>query len=203
MADLSKILAAITKLAKGAPETEQAVERARMLPEVIDTTRYAPTALARAALQKPAAQRGFSESLVSQRPPIASMLMRPDDFLSRTPPLSELRDRAILEQLGPSIKKEGLRDLPLLWLDEYPHGVDAGYEGRHRMAALRKLYGNDPVLMNLVKGDRFNVVDSPYYQEPVREWAGDIEASPLELLRRKILFGDQPVDINPLWTGVK
>jgi hypothetical protein len=67
------------------------------------------------------------------------------------------------------------------------------------MKTLLDLYGDDPVLMNLVKGDRFNMVDSPYYPEPVREWAGDINLSPLELMRRKILFGDKPVEINPLW----
>jgi hypothetical protein len=127
------------------------------------------------------------------------MMMRPSEFLERTPSLDTARDAAILKQLTPAIEKQKLRDLPLLWLEEYPQALEAGYEGRHRMKALQELYGDDPVLMSMVKGDRFNIIDSPYYPQPVREYAGEIEASPLELLKRQIMFGDKPVDINPLW----
>lgn len=199
--NLAKVWQAIQKMAKSAPEAEQAVERSRQLPDVIDTTRYAPSALARASLMRPAAQRGFSESIVSTKPPIASFLMKPSEFLERTPPLSETRDLRILEKLRPSIKKEGLRDLPLLWAEEYPGKIDLGFEGRHRMKTLLDLYGDDPVLMNLIKGDRFDMVNSPYYSEPVRQWAGEMNMSPLELMRRRMEFGEKPIEINPLWVG--
>lgn len=200
ISNLAKVWQAIQKMAGKTPEAEQAIERARKLPEVVDTARYAPSALARASLLRPAAQRGFSESLVSQRAPEATFLMKPSDFLGRTPPLDEARDARILAQLAPSIKKDKLRDLPLLWADQYPTGLDLGYEGRHRMKSLLDIYGDDPVLMNLVKGDRFNMVDSPYYPEPVREWAGEINLSPLELMRQRMQFGDRPITIDPLWT---
>lgn len=197
---LAKVWQSIQKMAKGSPEVaEQAIERSRQLPELIDPSRYAPSALARASLMRPGAQRGFSESLVSTRAPEAIALMKPSEFLERAHPLDQARDEAILQQLKPSIKKEGLRDIPLLWMDQYPGGLEAGYEGRHRMKSLMDLYGDDPVLMSIVKGDRFKMVDSPFYDHPVREWAGDIEMSPLELMRQRMQFGDKPLQLNPLW----
>lgn len=196
---LAAVFNQIKKLASTPAARDIAVERASSLPSVLDVKRYSPSALARAATLSPAAQRGFSESLVSTRPPFAAMMMRPSEFLERTPSLDTARDAAILKQLTPAIEKQKLRDLPLLWLEEYPQALEAGYEGRHRMKALQELYGDDPVLMSMVKGDRFNIIDSPYYPQPVREYAGEIEASPLELLKRQIMFGDKPVDINPLW----
>jgi hypothetical protein len=196
---LASILKAIQKLAPSPHVAEVAASRASTLPEVIDVSRYSPQALARSTLQVPAAQRGFSESIVSQKPPVASFLMRPSEFLERTPPLDTVRDARILEQLTPSIQKQKLKDLPLLWADEYPTGIDLGYEGRHRMSALQQLYGDDPVLMNLIQGDRFNMVNSPYYSHPVREYASPATLSPLEMLRQQMMFGDSPVKINPLW----
>lgn len=199
--NLQKVYQAIKKMATSPTELEYATARARMIPEVVDPSLYAPSALARAALMRPAAQRGFSESLVSSRSPFATATIRPSDFLSRTPALDTPRDEAILRQLIPSIQKQKVKDLPLLWLEEYPNAIEAGYEGRHRMHAMQSLYGDDPVLLNLVKGDRFNMINSPYYSEPVREWAGDIQASPLELMSRQIMFGDRPIDLKPLWLG--
>lgn len=196
---LAKVYQQIIKWAGRTPEAEQAIARVDQLPGLIDPSRYAPAALARAGLLKPGAQRGFSESLVSSKAPFGVTTMRPSEFLGRTPPLDSPRDAKILEQLAPSIQKDRLRDLPLLWMEQYPGRIEAGYEGRHRMKSLQSLYGDDPVLMSLVKGDRFNMVNSPYYKEPVREWAGEIDMSPLQLMKQQIQFGDRPIQLNPLW----
>lgn len=196
---LAAVFKRIRKLASSPVAEEMAVQRARSLPDILDVKRYSPSALARAATLSPAAQRGFSESLVSTRAPSAVMTMRPSEFLERTPPLNEARDAATLEELRPSIEKDKLRDLPLLWLDEYPQAIEAGYEGRHRMKTLQDLYGDDPVLMSLVRGSKYDMVNSPYYPNPVREYSGESTASTLELLKKQIMFGDSPVNIDPLW----
>jgi len=200
---LQKVFQAIQRLAKGTDLAEPAIERARSLPEYIDPSRYSPPALARATLQMPAAQKGFAESLVSQRPPFASTLVRPSEWAEHTPPLDSVHDANIIEYLRNSLSKDKLKELPVLWADQYPHGLDLGYEGRHRMEALRQLYGDDPVLTNLIKGDRFDIVNSPYYKDPVREYRGDINMSPLELLRQQMQFGDKPFKVDPLWMSDK
>lgn len=194
---LSAIYKAIKKLSPANPE--RAMQRAESLSSDFDLPRYSPSAIARLATLSPAAQRGFSESLVSTKSPIAATYMRPSEFLERTPPLETVRDARILEQLAPNIQKEKLRDLPLLWLDEYPKGIEAGYEGRHRMKSLLDLYGDDPVLMSIVKGDKYSIQDHPTWGR-YREHEGNIGMSPLELLRQEISFGDRPINLPLLWS---
>ena len=195
---LSLIQKALKKLAPDA--IEPAMERAELLASrtpLID--RISPSTVARAVAFKPAAQRGFSESAVSTRPPVATALIRPSDWASRTPALDEIRDKNIIEYLKQSIAKEKLRDLPLLWVDEYPTHMDAGYEGRHRMRALQELYGDEPVPVNIVRGNRYDMVQTPYYPEPVREYRDEMKLPPLDMLKQKIMFGDKPIDLKPLW----
>ncbi len=119
--------------------------------------------------------------------------------------MSSSRDEQIVNQLITSIREKKLQDLPLLWADEYPststHPFDLGYEGRHRMTALKELQGDEPVLLNLTRGDRFNLTDSPYYSQPVREYVAPSQVSPLELLKQQLMFGDSPVTLDPLWVG--
>lgn len=196
---LQAIAKSIAKLAKNPQTREIAMERAKKLSQLTDLSIYSPSGIARAATLSPAAQRGFSESIVSSKSPFGTAMMRPSEFLSRAHPLQGRNDPEIVANLQRSIASERLRDLPMLWLDEYPQAIEAGYEGRHRMKALQNLYGDNPVPLNLVKGDQFRMIDSPYYPHPVREYAGEITQSPLELMRRPIHFGERPIELNPLW----
>lgn len=201
VSNLAKVWQSIKRLTKDPREAEEAIERSRSLPEHVDPSVYSPGALARASLMRPAAQRGFSESLTSTRPPFATAKIRPSEFLDRTPPLDSARDANIVAYLKSVLPEEKLREIPQLGVEQYPKHLDAGYEGRHRMRALQELYGDDPVLLNLIKGDRFDMVNSPYYSEPVRKYVGDIQASPLELLRQRIMFGDRSYEPEVIWRG--
>ncbi len=78
------VLTRIKQLAKSAQDQELALERASLLSDSLPTDFYSPSALARLTLLSPPAQRGFSESLVSTRPPIAAVRMRPSEFLEHT-----------------------------------------------------------------------------------------------------------------------
>lgn len=196
---LDAIYKAIKKLATQPRDTEQAMERAVTLSQSVPLERFSPSAIARSTTFTPAAQRGFSESMVSSKAPVATTLIRPGEWAARTPPLEELRDARIVEQLKRSLEKDKLRDLPLLWIDEYPSGLEAGYEGRHRMRALQELYGNDPVPVNIVPGARFNMKQTKFYPFPTREYVEEVSTSPLQLLRNQVQFGDRPMRIKPLW----
>lgn len=201
MSALNAILKAIKRIAP--TQVDPAMQRAEQLSQLTDLSRYSPSTIARSTTFSPAAQRGFSESLVSSRAPFGATLIRPSEWAEHTPSLTEGDDH-ILEYLTQSLKKDKLKEAPILWIDEYPNPstAEAGYEGRHRMEALRRLYGDDPVLTNLIRGDRFNLVtDSPYYPKgtTLREYSGPSTTSPLELLQQQIMFGDIPYSINPLW----
>lgn len=178
-------------------DLELAMSRAESLPQYVDPSRYTPGALARISAMQPAAQRGFSESLVSTRSPSAAMLMRPSEFLSRADPL-QASDRAVIEKLKPSLQK-GVKELPVLWMDQLPEELRAAYEGRHRMQALQEMYGDDPVLMSLLKGNRFEPRANPLggtYNMAVDELKTPTE----ELLRQRLMFGDSPVNLRTLWS---
>lgn len=177
----------------------QALSRAESLPNHIDPNRYSPAALARIASLKPAAQRGFSESMVSTRSPFGAELMTPSEFLNRTPALEGVYDRSVIEKLKPSLRDKGVQELPALWIDQLPTDFLASFEGRHRMQALRELYGDEPVLMSLLKGNRFeprtDIFGKPYNM-PVEELSIPTD----ELLSHPILMGDRPLDLHPLWS---
>ena len=197
---LTAILKALKKLSPDPVEVEKAAERARLLSEQTPLERYSPSLVARSALLRPAAQRGFSEGLVPTREPFATTLMRPSEFLERTPPLNSEHDARIVEALMQSLQKDKLRDAPVLWIDEYPEALEAGYEGRHRMTALQSLYGDDPVPVNLIQGDQYGLRPSQWYPGQMeRIPQGRLNMSPLELLRREIQFGGRPVELSPLW----
>lgn len=197
---LTAILKALKKLNLDPQEVDRAMGRAELLAEQTPLERYSPSLVARSTSLSPAAQRGFSEGLVPTRAPFATALMRPSEFLERTPPLSTSHDQRILESLRPSIQKDKLRDAPVLWIDEYPEALEAGYEGRHRMQTLLDLYGNDPVPINLIQGDRYDLRPSQWYPgEMERIYQDRLSSSPLELLRREIQFGGRPVELSPLW----
>lgn len=178
-------------------DLELAISRAQRLPEFIDPSRYSPAALARISAMKPAAQRGFSESLIPTKEPFAAGLMRPSEFLERT--LDDPSSPANIERLKPLLQKQGVRELPALWVDQYPTGLVAQHEGRHRMSALLDLYGDDPVLMSLLPGsslkDAIDIFGRPYsaIQGPLTLTAQDI-------LNSGIKFGDSPVKLNTLWS---
>ena len=197
---LTAILKAVKKLSPDPRTAEQAMERAELLSQHTPLDRYSPALVARSALLHPAAQRGFSEGLVPTREPFATTLMRPSEFLGRTPPLDTERDARILEQLIPPIRNQKLRDAPVLWIDEYPEGLQAGYEGRHRMRSLQELYGDEPVPVNLIRGDRYSVEPSEWFKgEMERRYIEPSSLSPLELMRQRIYFGESPVELSPLW----
>jgi len=198
---LTAILKAVKKLTSEPRAVEQAMERAELLAQHTPLERYSPSMVARSALLEPAAQRGFSENLISNRAPFATTVMRPSEFLSRTPPLDTQRDELILEKLIPSIREQKLRDAPALWIDEYIGlAPQAGYEGRHRMRALQELYGDEPVPLSLIQGDRYQLSPSKWYPgEMQRDWAGSSALSPLELMQQQVLFGDRPINLSPLW----
>lgn len=200
MSTLNQIYKAIKRLTQ---QPEPAMERAKQLSELTDLSRYSPATVARSTTFSPAAQRGFSESLVSSRAPFGATLLRPSEWAYRTPAL-DFGDERIVQGLQRSIAEKGLKEAPVLWFDQYPTGIDAGYEGRHRMEALKRLYGDDPVLVNLIMGDRFrHITDSPYYPKGtvLREYEGPLTGmSPLELIKQRTLFGETPIEINPLWT---
>lgn len=198
---LNAILKALKKLKLDPQDVDRAMERTELLSTQTPLDRYSPSLVARSTSLSPAAQRGFSEGLVPTREPFAATLMRPSEFLERTPPLDTLRDQRILEGLRPSIQKDKLRDAPVLWIDEYPGSLEAGYEGRHRMKTLQDLYGDDPVLMNLIQGNRYDIRPSPWTPgEMERHYIDRVDRSPLDLLKQEIQFGDRPVELSPLWT---
>lgn len=199
---LTAILKAIKRISPNPnPRTaEQAMGRAELLSQHTPLDRYSPALVARSALLHPAAYRGFTTGLVPTRAPFATTLMRPSEFLSRTPPLDTEGDARILEQLIPSIRDQKLRDAPVLWIDEYPEGLQAAYEGRHRMRSLQELYGDEPVPVNLIRGDRYSVGPSEWFKgEMERRYLGTSSLSPLELMRQRIHFGESPVELSPLW----
>ena len=66
-------------------------------------------ALARISALEPAAQRGFSESLISTRSPFGASLMRPSEFLEGADPLSAARDAGVIEKLKPNRIGHGIR----------------------------------------------------------------------------------------------
>lgn len=202
MSNLQKVFAALKKLASG-QEMEAAAERAKLLATQVDVDRYSPSALARAVAMRPAAQRGFSESLVSTKEPFATTLIRPSQWAEHTPPLDSVRDANIIEYLKKSIGEKRLQDLPIMWVNDRPSGLEAGYEGRHRMRALKEMYGDDPVPVNMLPGQKYEM--RPLTWPP--KFAGTLEEqvvdnnqlSPLEMLKRQILMGDKPIDVKPLW----
>jgi hypothetical protein len=206
MATIPKsILNRIKQLASSPPQVDLAISRAEQLPSQIDLSRYSPSAIARATLLQAPAMRGFSESIVSSRDPFGAQLMRPSTFHEHTPPLDS-GDEDIIQRLQRSLAEKKLQDLPLLWIDEYNNAThpqyplfEAGYEGRHRMEALKRMYGDDPVLMNLTQGNRYRIEDSPYYSSPVRNYESEATLSPLELIKQKIRFGDSDINLSPLW----
>ena len=181
-------------------ELELAISRLESLPQHLDISRYSPAALARISALQPAAQRGFSESMISTRPPFAASLMKPSEFLSRTEPLTAARDPEVIARLKASIGEKKLQELPALWVNQKPGGLDAAYEGRHRMQALLEMYGDDPVMMSLIKGDRFEPrVD--FFGKPYEGAVDEMRLSPEEILKQKIQMGDRPLELSPLWTG--
>lgn len=197
---LTAILKALKKLNLDPQEVDRSMGRAELLAEQTPLERYSPSLVARSTSLSPAAQRGFSEGLVPTRAPFATTLMRPSEFLERTPPLSTSHDQRILEQLIPSIRDQKLRDAPVLWINEYPEGLQAGYEGRHRMRSLQELYGDEPVPVNLIRGDRYSVEPSEWFKgEMKRRYIEPSSLSPLELMRQRIYFGESPVELSPLW----
>ena len=197
---LTAILKALKKLNLDPQEVDRSMGRAELLAEQTPLERYSPSLVARSTSLSPAAQRGFSEGLVPTRAPFATALMRPSEFLERTPPLDSGHDSRIVEALMQSLQKDKLRDAPVLWIDEYPEVMEAGYEGRHRMTALQSLYGDDPVPINLIQGDRYDLRPSQWYPgEMERIYQDRLSSSPLELLRREIQFGGRPVELSPLW----
>lgn len=203
LSNLQKVYQAITRMAKTSEvPAEQAIERVKLLQDYIDPSRYAPSTLARAALEKPAAQKGFSEALGSTKKPFASTLIRPSQWAQHTPELDPYRDRNIIEYLKKVLPEEKLKELPFMWINDRPSGLEAGYEGRHRMKAMQELYGDDPVLTNLLRGDKFEMRELSYPKGMIDETAVDENRmSPLEMLKRQIMMGDKPIDINPLWIG--
>ena len=181
-------------------ELDLAISRLESLPQHLDISRYSPAALARISALQPAAQRGFSESMISTRPPFAASLMKPSEFLSRTAPLDAARDPEVIARLKASIGDKKLQELPALWVNQKPGGLDAAYEGRHRMQALLEMYGDDPVMMSLIKGDRFEPrVD--FFGKPYEGAVDEMRLSPQEILQQKIQMGDRPLELSPLWTG--
>ena len=180
-------------------DLDLAMSRAQSLPDFIDPSRYSPAAMARIAALKPAAQRGFSESLVPTREPFAAGTMRPSEFLSRTPGLNDPSDLATIEKLKPLLQKQGVKELPVLWVDQYPSDLVAQYEGRHRMAALQDLYGDDPVLMSFLPGNQLkNATD--VFGRPYSAVQGPLSLTAKDILSRGVRFGDSPVNLNTLWT---
>lgn len=200
---LTAILKALKKFNLDPKDVDQAMARAELLGQHTPLERYSPSLVARSTSLQPAAQRGISGGLVSTRAPFATSLMRPSEFLERTPPLDTPRDQRILEGLRPSIQKDKLRDAPVLWIDEYhPGQLEAAYEGRHRMQTLQDLYGDDPVPINLIQGDRYFLWPHPWRPGEVeRHYQDRLSRSPLELLGREIQFGGRPVELSPLWMG--
>ncbi len=189
---LIAIRKAIIKLLKeqGPEAIEAAQGRAQLLDSEVDLARYSPSAIARSASFKPAAQRGFSENMLTQVPTHATQLIRPSEWAEHTPQLDDVRDRNIIEYLIKSMQEKKMQDLPALWINERPGSqLEAGYEGRHRMAAQRKMFGDDPVPVNLVPGERFT-------EQGVQ---GPSQLSPLEYLKRQIMFGDKPFKANPVY----
>lgn len=201
---LAAIYRAIKKLASNPEAQDLASNRARTLSEQVDLSRYSPATIARATTGSPMAQRGFSEALGSTRSPFASTLIRPSQWAEHTPALDPFRDRNIIEYLKGVLPKEKLKEAPFLWVNDRPGGLEAGFEGRHRMKAMQELYGDDPVLTNLLPGQEFKLQELDY---PKGMWdervQGPNRMSPLEMLRQQIMFGDKPIDISPLWVNEK
>ncbi len=180
-------------------DLDLAISRAQSLPDFIDPTRYSPAAMARIAAMRPAAQRGFSESLVSSREPFAAGTMRPSEFLGRTPGLNAPSDLATIEKLKSLLQKQGVKELPALWVDQYPSDLIAQYEGRHRMAALKELYGDDPVLMSFLPGNQLKDA-TDIFGKPYSAVQGPLSLTAKDILSKGVKFGDSPVNLNTLWT---
>lgn len=197
-AALNAIRKAIAKLVTEPRTVEEAMERAKLLGEKVDLNRYSPSAVARSTSFQPAAQRGFSENMLSVVPPQGTVLIRPSEWAQHTPPLDSVKDMNIIEYLKKSLGDKRMQDFPALWINDRPSGLEAGYEGRHRMEAARQLYGDDPLPVNLVPGERFETVNHPRFGE-YEQVQGQSQLSPLEYLRRQIMFGDAPIDLNPVY----
>ena len=199
---LAAIKKAIVQLSAHPRSTERAVSRAEALQDLVPNLElYHPRAIARSTLELPNARKGFSEDMTTQIPPVEATLIRPSEFLSRTPPLDSARDEQIVQHLMQSIQSDRLKELPILKIDEFPEYLEAGFEGRHRMKALRNLRGDDPVLMNLLQGDKFGFKDTPWGR--YQDYISPSSISPLELLQREVMWGDTPTRINPLWTRLE
>lgn len=180
-------------------DLDLAISRAQSLPDFIDPTRYSPAAMARIAAMKPAAQRGFSESLIPTREPFAAGTMRPSEFLSRTHPLNDPSDLATIDKLKLLLQKQGVKELPALWVDQYPSDLVAQYEGRHRMAALADLFGDDPVLMSFLPGNTFKDA-TDVFGKPYSAIQGPLSLTADDILNKGVKFGGSPVNLNTLWT---
>ena len=203
MSALSQIFRAIKQFASTSREQEEAAEKARLLSERIDLSRYTPTNIARTVTFTPPAQRGFSESMLPFYPNFGATLISPSEWAKRTPPLNEPRDERIIQKLQASLKGKGLVESPSVIMTELPGRVEVEHEGRHRMRALERLYGDDPVLVNMVMGNKYNTIEpgDPLFRPGTELWdyQGRSKLSPLELFQREVMFGDKPWDFNPLW----
>lgn len=195
---LIAIRKALQKLLSEPRTVDEAVERARLLGDQVDLSRYSPAAIARSTAFQPAARRGASENMLSTVPSAGTTLIRPSEWAARTPQLDSMRDANIIEYLKKSMQEERMHDLPALWINERPQGLEAGYEGRHRMEASRQLYGDDPLPVNLVPGERFTQKNHPKFG-PYEEVQGPTKLSPLEMVRQQVMFGDRPMKINPVY----
>lgn len=201
---LNSIAKAIKKLVQSRQVQDQAMSRAEQLNQLIELQRYSPGSIARATTFSPAAQRGFNEGIISTRAPFSTTLIRPSQWAEHTPPLNELQDRNILEYLKKSMQEKRMQDLPALWLNDTSKGIDAGFEGRHRMKAMREMFGDEPLPVNLIRGDKFKLQEADWPKGYFHEaYQGPSEMPYEELMRQKIMFGDKPIDINPLWISDK
>lgn len=205
----ASVLNRIKKLATSPDEVDLAASRAEQLADQLPLSRLSPSLVARSTLLQPAAQRGFSESIVSSRAPFGVQVMKPSTFLEHAPPFTSPQDEVIIQRLKASLQKEKLKDSPLLWIEEYKDPLnlapeqaplEAGYEGRHRMQALQELYGDEPVPLSLIRGGQYTIEKQPYYPLPNRAYLSDqTSLSPLELIRQEIQFGNSPITLDPLW----
>lgn len=212
LSPLQKIQKAIQLLSKGNEQAAaKASQRVNSIPADVPLDLIHPRAVARSALLQPTPTPGWSESPIFNRAPRGAALTTPEEFLSRTPELSSAQDEAIVQALIESIQKNKLKSLPLTWADEYtlPDGrslVQAQMDARHRMTALQRLGINDPILMNLYSGSKFNL-------EPSR-WQPDtldrvfVDNAPLSVIRRRMLNPKANIlkpkpgeefQLSPLW----
>ena len=115
--------------------------------------------------------------------------MRPSEFLRTQPPSTH---RSIE---GP------LRSLPFIAVDELPEAPyrEIASNGRHRMMAQQAQYGDDPVLVNWLRGSRLE-------EDPIHHYlniAAPSELSPLQIIQRDIVPAfdpeKRPLKLEPLW----